>query len=289
MLHHEKFLAPAKINLFLEVLSRRKDGFHEIETVMQAVNIYDQLVFSTGGTNINVESDCTSLKEAKENLVYKAIVQTLTYTGLNFGVSVSIKKEIPIGAGLGGASSDAATTIKALNKLFKLGMNKNDMCKIAKECGSDVSFFLGSACAICRGRGEEISPIDSQKVLYFVLVYPEEPLLTQEVYEKLDISLTKKRRNVNMFIKYLKDGNLELIGKSLFNRLEESAFKLKPKLGYIKETFTGLGFLGVCMSGSGSSVYGLAFDKKEAMEKAKMLKKLGLGRVFTLQSIEGDF
>ena len=179
-------LAPAKFNLFLEVLARRPDGYHEIESLMVTVNLHDTLtVTETDSGAIVLECDDASLPTGGENLVVKAAERLKAATGCDRGARIRLNKTIPAQAGLAGGSSDAAATLAALDRLWDLEMPANQLDAVAGEIGSDVAFFLHAPAAICRGRGERVESVTIRQPLHFVLVAPKIGLSTADVYGNL--------------------------------------------------------------------------------------------------------
>ena len=280
-----KALSPAKINLFLEIIGRRRDGYHEIETIMQCVNLFDEITIKPAEKGITIKSNCNCLPTDRRNTVYKAISLIKKKTGLKCGVAVTIKKNIPIGAGLGGGSSNAATTIVAMNRLFNLNLTHKGMDTIAKQIGSDVPFFLSGSTALCTGRGEKVQPLRFNRKMHYVLLYQNIFMSTKKVYKNVKKCLTMQKADVNIFSNLLLRGSWQEVGSALFNRLECPALALNKKLKRAKTMMQKLGFLGVLMTGSGSGIYGLCKSKKDAVNKAAALKELTTGDVFILSSI----
>ncbi len=154
--------APAKINLFLEILGKRDDGFHEIETIMQEIDLVDKLQFEEIEEGVRLECSNRNVPVNEDNLVCKAAMLIQNECGIKKGVSISLEKNIPVGAGLGGGSSDAATTLKALNLLWDIGLNDEELMTFAGKLGSDIPFFIKGKTALCCGRGEKITPVESK-------------------------------------------------------------------------------------------------------------------------------
>ncbi len=294
-------LAPAKINLFLEVLGKRSDGYHEIETVMQTVNLYDRLeIQETTQKGIKVISDHYSLPQDKNNLVYQAAALIKQYCAVKQGVRVFINKRIPIGAGLGGGSSDAATILIGLNRLWHLGLSHNELTVLAARLGSDVPFFINGGTALCQGRGEIVFPITCKKKYYYLIVLPEQsasstghgqdkvPLVipTSVIYQNIKKRyLTKNPQNINMFVNTLLRGSVKQLGRRLFNRLEQVVFRQYPQLRGLYKVLRQIGFAGVMVSGSGSSILGLGVTSGQIDNGAKKIRRNKLGRVFEVHSL----
>jgi 4-diphosphocytidyl-2-C-methyl-D-erythritol kinase len=262
--------APAKVNLFLEVLARRADGYHELATLMTAVSLYDTLEFTEGQAGATrLHCDHPSLSTGPDNLICRAVELVRRNTGLAGGVDIRLWKRIPMGAGLGGGSSDAAATLAGLNRLWMLGWGRDELARLGAELGSDVSFFFAGSAAWCTGRGERIEPMRLGRALDFVLVSPPVGLSTAEVFRGVTvpaepISGTAIRRAVEM-------GDVRELGRLLHNRLQPAAERLCPDVASLLTRLAGLGPAGRLMSGSGSSVFALCRDPGEALSLARAL------------------
>jgi len=182
-----KIKTPAKINLLLHVKGKREDGYHDIVTVMQAIDLYDELLIEKAD---NLELICTSpdIPSDEKNLVYKAAVKLREFTGINEGARISLKKNIPVAAGLGGGSSDAAAALSGLNRLWGLGLTVETLCGLGREIGSDIPFFLGGPTAAGYGRGDELIRLSNETDYWYLLVNPGIMISTAWVYSQVDIS-----------------------------------------------------------------------------------------------------
>ena len=273
-------LAPAKLNLFLEVQGRRFDGYHDIESLMVTVDLFDTLTFVDDPSGrIELHCDDPSLPTDSENLVIKAAERLRAATGRDRGARIGLKKAIPAQAGLAGGSSDAAATLVGLDLLWDLGMTPDRLDELAATIGSDVSFFRQGPCAVCRGRGEVVEPWPLPEPLHFVLVCPTVGVSTAEVYRNL--IPPDRPRPIEGVLEALEAGDIPALGRGLFNRLQPVAESLEPSLGAIRDALAGLGpsLDGHLMSGSGSAYFGLASDRDAAEDAARRLATLGLGRV----------
>ncbi len=273
-------LAPAKLNLFLEVLARRPDGYHEIESLMVTVNLYDTLtVTELDSGAIVLECDDASLPTGSNNLVVKAAERLKAATGCARGTRISLTKVIPAQAGLAGGSSDAAATLAALDRIWDLGMPANRLDAVAGEIGSDVVFFLHAPAAICRGRGEHVETVTLRQPLHFVLVAPTIGLSTADVYRNLRPPETPRR--IGPVCGALAHEDTAALGRSLFNRLQPVAEALRPDLVRVRDALANLDppLEGSLMSGSGSAYFGLCRDSAAAQKAAEDLQPLGLGWV----------
>jgi 4-diphosphocytidyl-2-C-methyl-D-erythritol kinase len=273
-------LAPAKLNLFLEVLARRQDGYHEIESLMVTVDLYDTLTI-TGLTSGAIELECDDprLPTGPTNLVVRAAERLQAASRTIRGARIRLSKVIPMQAGLGGGSSDAAATLAALDRVWDLGMPADRLDAVAGELGSDVAFFLHAPAAICRGRGEQVEAFSLEHPLHFVLVAPSLGLSTAEVYGH--VRPPERPRPIGPVVDAAALGDVAALGQSLFNRLEPVALALRPELHRVRDALADLDppLDGSLMSGSGSAFFGLCRDLAAARHAADLLQPLGLGWV----------
>ena len=272
--------APAKLNLFLEVLGRRADGYHDIESLMVTVDLCDTLTFEPGPSGrIEFTCDDASLPTGSENLVVRAAESLRASFGPDRGARIHLRKVIPAKAGLAGGSSDAAATLEGLNRLWGLDVPPDRLDALAAAIGSDVSFFRHGPLAWCRGRGERVEPLALPGALHFVLVCPPVGVATAAVYRR--VVPPDRPRSTEGISRALHAGDAARLGQEFFNRLQPVAESLEPSLGAVRDALTNLGpsLDGHLMSGSGSSYFGLARDRAAAEDAARRLGLLGLGRV----------
>jgi len=257
---------PAKLNLFLEVLGKRPDGYHELSTVMAPVALYDTLTL-TPAKRFTLEVDGPPLPGT--NTVEKAWHAVAKRRKIP-GVRARLVKGVPAGSGMGGGSSDAAAMIEGLDRLFDLGLDRHE---VAAEIGSDVNFFLERGAALCTGRGEKVAPIASGPELHAVILWPGFSLSTAAVYRRVREFLT---RTPNLVIDFLNSfaregpGGLEAV---LFNRLESAAFALHPELAALRARLAEVLPNGARMTGSGSALYGLCGSAAEARRLARRVRR----------------
>jgi 4-diphosphocytidyl-2-C-methyl-D-erythritol kinase len=273
-------LAPAKLNLFLEILGRRPDGYHEIESLMVAVDLYDTLTIADDPSGkITLHCDDPTLPTGRDNLVVKAAERLREESGCSRGAVIELRKAIPAQAGLAGGSSDAAATLAALDRLWDLRMLPGQWDALAGQIGSDVAFFRQAPAAVCRGRGERVESVPLRGSLHFVLVVPPVGLSTAAVYRHL--TPPERPRPIGPVVEALASGEPGALGRSLFNRLQPVAETLAPALQRVRDALASLGpsLDGHLMSGSGSAYFGLCRDQGAAHAAARTLKTLGLGRV----------
>ncbi len=278
-------LAPAKINLFLEVLGRRSDGYHEIETLMVAVDLHDRLTFENDPSGaIALGCDDPTLPVDDQNLVVRAAKRLKAEAGGLHGARIVLEKRIPTEAGLGGGSSDAAATLVALDRLWNLGLPSGRLDELAGEIGGDVAFFRHTPAAVCRGRGEAVEPVSMPNPMHFVLVRPPFGMSTALVYRQ--VAVPTRPRPLDATLRALEAGDPVELGSCLFNRLQAPAESLRPELVRVKSALAELSppLCGSLMSGSGSTYFGVGRDLEAARHAASILESLGLGWVRVVTS-----
>ncbi|MGD9344273.1 MAG: 4-(cytidine 5'-diphospho)-2-C-methyl-D-erythritol kinase [Candidatus Aminicenantes bacterium] len=257
-----KLYSFAKINLGLEVLDRKEDGYHEVRTLLQSVSLHDVLEFrSAPADKILLRGNDKSIPWDERNLIYKAAQILKEHQCVSAGVEVWADKRIPPGMGLGGGSSNAAMTLYALDKLWGLNLKKRELMELGKKLGTDVPFFLEGGLCLGLGRGEEVESIQDLPSYYCVLVLPETPIMTASVYSQFRPSLTSDAK-VSKIIGFLKSRRLHL----LENSLEETVFRSYPQIEAIKRLFQSTEPELSLMSGSGSAVFGLYREERKARE-----------------------
>jgi 4-diphosphocytidyl-2-C-methyl-D-erythritol kinase len=266
-------LAPAKINLTLEVLGKRPDGFHEIRSLIQTINLCDRLRFQLS-PDIKFGGDNPKL-DIEESLISRATALLQQATGCSKGATIEINKRIPLTSGLGGDSSDAAAILYGLNKLWELGLSLGELVSLALQLGSDVPFFLYDGTALVEGRGEKITPLPPLPHRWVVLVVPDVPRLpekTRRLYASLKSSHHTDGQITENFVTVLK-GSREFKPSLLFNTFENVAFEQFPGLKVYKEHFIKLGATNVHLAGSGPALFSLVEDKDKAKRLYKSLQK----------------
>jgi 4-diphosphocytidyl-2-C-methyl-D-erythritol kinase len=285
---------PAKVNLFLEVLGRRPDGYHDLATLMLGIGWYDTLeLLERGNGEVILHCDTAELSTGPQNLIVRAAELLRSRLGIPQGVEIRLSKRIPMQAGLAGGSSDAAATLAGLNQLWRLGHDAPTLAALGAELGSDVSFFFHGPAAWCTGRGEIVQPLSLNRSLELVLVCPRVGLSTASVFRALQLGSSPI--SGQPLLEALQRGDLATVGRSLFNRLEEPAERLCPEVRWWREQLAataslGLGCLGARMSGSGSAVFALAQDAAEALQITRAVAKVPAGhstaRVLVVRSCD---
>ena len=277
-----ELLSPAKVNIFLKITGKRNDGYHELLTVFVPVALYDKLVISKSEKGLEVYCRGRELPKDENNLVNKAALSFFEKTGIKKGVKITLIKNIPISSGLGGGSSDAATTLKGLNHLWQNVLSKEDLEKLALSLGADVPFFLLQKPAIAKGIGEILQPIENFPSIWYVIVSPNLMISTAWAYKRTKLELTNSI-DQNIISSFQK--NIFNIPDLLFNDLEKVTLVKHPFLSSIKESLLQLGALGALMTGSGPSIFGLFDSAKKAQEAGKMLESYNKGDVFVVKGL----
>jgi 4-diphosphocytidyl-2-C-methyl-D-erythritol kinase len=269
----------AKLNLFLQVLNKRKDNYHNIKTIFERISLCDKIVISPRRDKlIKIRCNDPAVPEDESNLCFKSA--KLLQEGLRKkeGLDIKITKYIPVGAGLGGGSSNAAAVLLGLDKLWKLNLSRKKLCDLAAKVGSDVPFFIyNTSFALGRGRGEKIKPLKALRKarLWHVVAVPDFKVSTPIIYRKWDkfSGLTKPRYDVKLLIFALRKGKTSLLAGALFNSLEAVTAKIYPEVKRIKEKFTESGVKLALMSGSGPAVFGIVTSRKKAVALSGKLKR----------------
>lgn len=253
-------LSPAKINLFLRVIGKRPDGYHELETLMCRISLYDQITLRFAGERISVQCNLPEVPENETNLAYKAARLFMEECNTSAGVVISIDKTIPVGAGLGGGSSNAAAVLSALNRHFKYPFSEKQLMIMGGRIGADIPFFIFQKPALATGIGERLRHFSGLFPYHVLLIDPRIHVSTAEVYNNLNLGLTKSEKK-------LKDSAANKdefdVASHLRNDLETVTERWHSDIGAAKQALLNHGAKGALMSGSGSAVFGLFSGEKE--------------------------
>ncbi len=264
----------AKVNLALEVLGKRGDGYHEIATVLQAVDLFDRLTMETADI-LSLHADDPELPTDDGNLVMRAARLLQKTAGIEKGARLRLQKRIPVAAGLGGGSSDAAATLLGLNRLWGLRWPRARLHELAVELGMDVPFFLGTGRAVARGRGERLQALPGGGGYALVLVNPRTPLSTREVYGRVPAGWHAEPTGTERVIEALRRRNVAALAAALTNNLERVVEPVLPVIGRMKAALLAAGALGAIMSGSGPTVFGLARSLDHARQVRSRVSRAG--------------
>lgn len=267
--------SPAKLNLYLKVTGKRRDGFHELKTIFERIDLVDNLQFTSNSSGkIIIRCAHPQVPRGPKNLVYKVADLLKRDFRISNGVEIRIEKIIPVAAGLAGGSSNAATTLLGLNQLWRLQLGQKELVGYAKQIGSDVPFFLyNCSWALGTGRGDVISPLKINAKLWHVLVVPKMRMLTPKVYGAMNLKLTKSGDDVNILTRYLAKNETVKVGSLLRNDLEGPISLLKPNLLKMKRKIGALNTAGTAFSGSGPSIFSVVESKKSAIEIYNQLQR----------------
>lgn len=279
-----KLKSPGKINLRLDVLSKRPDGFHELRMLNSAVSIFDDIEVNVveKGIQVDCEND-PSVPSGENNIVYKATKEIMAYSNKNVGIHIKIKKCIPSGAGMGGGSSNAAAVILGLNQMLKINLSKEKLMKIGLRFGADIPFFMYGAAAIATGIGENLTKLKKLPKMPLLIVTPNLNVSTKSVYEKYHANGHSKAGE-ELPVEYI---SKKAVVKVLHNDLETVTGKQYPIVGEIKDFLIKNGALGAQMTGSGPSVFGIFPDRESAEKAQKKCVARGNGewKVFVAETI----
>ncbi|MGE5254666.1 MAG: 4-(cytidine 5'-diphospho)-2-C-methyl-D-erythritol kinase [Planctomycetaceae bacterium] len=265
-----RYLSPAKINLHLEVLEKRPDGYHEIQTLMQRVDLFDEMEIHPGGQGIRLIPEGEAVPPGMDNLACQAARLFCREAGIPEHLEIRMRKRIPAGAGLGGGSGNAAAVLAALNDLFQTGLNADALMELGARLGADIPFFLFQKPALGRGKGERLSPVSVPQGLGFLLLIPPFRISTPWAYETFDrLSGGKRKEGTPLRASYETLADLLAILK---NDLEIPALSRYPEIGRMKEELLRRGARGALMTGSGPVTFGIFPSKEEAEEAAEQIR-----------------
>ncbi len=276
--------AYAKINLTLDVVSRRPDGYHNVEMIMQSVDLWDLITLQEIRQGIELDCNIPDLPRDEGNIAWRAAQLIKTEFNIETGIRITIHKNIPREAGLAGGSADCAAVLLGLNKIWNLGMDVKKLQALGKRLGADVPFCLVGGTALAEGIGDMLTPIKSKEDIWLVIIKPDFGVSTKEIYSKLKLEAIRNRPDNPRMIKYLETGDIQGISSSLANVLEEVTIPMHPQIHRLKEELVAHGALGALMSGSGPSVYGI-FPDQEAARKAVQPLRERHGQVFMAKTV----
>lgn len=266
--------ARAKINLTLDVVGKRENGYHELKMIMQSINLYDTIKLTPIKTKtIKLSSNALWLPTHKKNIAYRAAALFLDTASIDAGVKIEIMKRIPAEAGLGGGSTDAAAVLVGLNHLFQCAYSQEKLMELGISLGADVPFCIVRNTMLAEGIGEILTPLPSMPRTFIVLVKPPFGASTAEVYGKFNLATVHQHPDTTAVIKALQKGNIKEIASHMINVLEDVTVQMHPEIEVIKQKFLRYGALNALMSGSGSTVFGLFENEQLAQNAAKRFKK----------------
>ncbi len=275
--------AYAKINLGLDVIRKRHDGYHDVSMIMQTIGLHDTInIRKTDFQSVTIRSNLYYLPTDRRNLVYKAVELFSSKHPIRNGLNININKRIPVAAGLAGGSADAAATLKGLNKLFQTDLSLEELMKLGVKLGADVPYCLLMGTALSEGIGEILSPLAPIPDCSILLVKPGVSVSTKHVYENLRLDEDIKHPDITAMLGALKDNSIYTLAPLMDNILESITIKEYPIIGEIKEKMKERNALAALMSGSGPTVFGI-FDNQHKAEKAyRYFKSSGYGKQIVL-------
>ncbi len=281
--------APAKLNFYLDVLEKRPDGFHNIETIFEKIDLKDELIIKEKGKGLKVRVGAANCSRGKYNIVYKAAREIFKEAGVALNLDIEIKKRIPVSAGLGGGSSDAASALIAINDIFKLGIPDAKLLSIAANIGKDVPFFMMDASfAIGRGAGEQLKKINLDRDLFHILIKPSISLSTMAMYRRIDRNnLSGGGRSFQDAICALKKMDMEALGRHYYNIFESVLARNGNCINKIKALLARSGSRHSLLSGSGPTVFCTFKIKKDAEKVFKKIPKHKSMSVFLVKTYKG--
>lgn len=277
--------AYAKINLALDVLYKRPDGYHEVAMIMQAVQLADTITLTSQPTDISLSVNIPGLPADNRNLAYRAALLLKPYASPKQGVQIKLEKKIPLAAGLAGGSADAAAVLKGLNRLWELNLTMDELSKLAAQLGSDVPFCLYNSTMLATGRGEVLEPLSRMPACYVVLAKPAIEVPTAWVYQQFRADRVSRRPDIAAMRNCLDEGNLDGVARNLANVLESVTIPAHPEIAKIKEAMLTNGAMAALMSGSGPTVFGLTPSREKADEIACRLKAEGVPEIFVAETV----
>ena len=268
--------AMAKVNLGLDVLRRRENGYHDVKMVMQTVNLYDTLTLSKIDEGIVITTNTGELPLNEDNLIYKAAKLLLEYVDKKAGVSIHLDKQIPIAAGMAGGSTDAASTLLGINELYNLDLTKEELAEVGVKIGADVPYCIYGGTYLSEGIGEVLTKLPDAPDCYVVIAKPGIGVSTKYVYENLHIETVEKHPDIDGMIDAIKTGSLDGVTEKMENVLETVTIKRYPEIETMKKCLLENGAENALMSGSGPTVFGIFKEEKIAKQALSKLQKTGL-------------
>ena len=275
MITHLRLKAYGKINLALDVLGKRQDGYHEVRMIMQTVQLYDKISISKSDkAGIHIKTNLTFLPVNENNIAYKAAKMLMVEFDIQTGVRINIEKHIPVAAGMAGGSTDGAAVLYGMNRLFHLGLSKHQLMERGVKLGADVPYCIMRGTVLSEGIGEILTPVTALPDCYILVAKPPVSVSTKYVYEHLKLDATIEHPDIDGMVEALKNQDLCGVASKMGNVLETVTAAKHPEIEDIKKIMVREGALGALMSGSGPTVFGI-FDDKVKGEKAREVLRRG--------------
>ncbi len=270
--------AMAKVNLGLDVIRRLENGYHQVKMIMQTIDLYDELTFEKAETGIQLHIDGADLPADESNLVWRTAGMIMEEYDIRGGVRIVLRKRIPMAAGLAGGSTDAAAVFHGMNRLFSLGMEKEQMQRLGVLIGADVPFCLVGGTMLSEGIGEKLTPVPGRARAFLVIAKPDISVSTKYVYENLHVETITHHPDIDSVEAALRAGDMEQMGRCMENILETVTEKKYPVITEIKAQLKSLGAVTALMSGSGPSVFGMFRTKEQAEAACLAMKEQGAAK-----------
>ncbi len=265
--------AHAKINLSLDVLNKREDGYHDLRMIMQTIQLYDNISIQEIRSGVEIDCVASYVPNNNTNIACKAAEAMISKYNLDAGVKIKIDKRIPVAAGLAGGSSDAAAVIKGINSLFNLGIGQGELMEIGRTIGADVPYCILGGTALAEGIGEKLTQLPVLSGIQILIIKPRVGVSTAWVYKNLDLNKINERPDTEALISAIKSKDIKFIASNMKNVLESVTVVKQPIIEKIKETLLEKGAIGSMMSGSGPSVFGIFDDKEKAKNAYNEMNK----------------
>ncbi|WP_352417619.1 4-(cytidine 5'-diphospho)-2-C-methyl-D-erythritol kinase [Clostridium tertium] len=265
--------AYAKVNISLDIVGKREDGYHLLEMIMQSIDLYDEIVIEKQKKEITIKCNKPYVPTDERNLAYKAAQLFIEKYNIDSGVNINIKKNIPVCAGLAGGSTDAATVLKIMNSLFNINASDEELMILGLKLGADVPYCIKGGTALCKGIGEEVTALKGFKDKVIVLVKPPFGVSTNSVYQEFNIEKARNHPNTNLIIDAINNDNLKMVCDNMKNLLENVTLRKHKILINIKEEMRHNGAMGTMMSGSGPTVFAFFDDMLKAQRCFEKMKE----------------
>lgn len=284
-----KLKSLAKINLGLDVLGKRENGYHDVRMVMQTIYLYDHVTLQKKETpGIDLKTNLFYLPVDEKNIAYKAAKMLIDEFQIQSGISITLDKHIPVAAGMAGGSSNAATVLVGMNRLFNLGLSEKDLMERGVKLGADVPYCVMRGTALAEGIGEELSSLPPLPKCYILIAKPSISVSTKTVYEKLDAHEIEEHPDIDGILRGLEAEDIEKVAASMGNVLERVTIEEYPIIEEIKEVMKAEGALNAMMSGSGPTVFGIFMDRKLGKQAQKRIQQKGLAKQVYLVNVHNN-
>ena len=270
--------ALAKVNLGLDVIRRREDGYHEVKMIMQTVRLYDRIILEKTQKGISMETNLSFLPVNEQNIAYRAAKMLMDEFHIQSGLHIKIDKHIPVAAGMAGGSTDGAAVLYGVNKIFKLGLTKRQLMERGVKLGADVPYCIMRGTVLSEGIGEILTPVSFLPDCHILIAKPPVSVSTKHVYENLKLDKIEKHPDIDGMVEALRIEDLHGVTQRMENVLETVTIPEHPEIQQIKELMIKEGALNALMSGSGPTVFGIFDDREKGMRARDLLRKSSLVR-----------